>query len=173
MIRRRRRTRGRGADLSSPYGARNYTFDELNACLNMHPQGDGEGTLIREVLRDEFSTAIIALTGPEHYSALHSLEATEVYHFYGGARRRMLLLYPDGRIEQPVLGADLGAGELPQLVVPKDVWQGSTSDGPWTLTGATMSPGYRSDQFKLANIEELLLKYPAAAQRILELAPHQ
>ncbi|CAG0981346.1 hypothetical protein BURK1_01764 [Burkholderiales bacterium] len=147
------------------------TFDQVRALFQMRPQEDGEGTLIHQNLDDGFGTAIVALTGGDHYSALHRLHATEVYHFYAGAPRRMLLLHPDGRIEEPVLGADYRAGQRPQVVVPAGVWQGSRSDGPWTLTGATMAPGYRSDGFELADVEELVRRYSSAARRIRDLAP--
>lgn len=147
------------------------TFERICTLFALRPQEDGEGTLIHQNLDDGFGTAIVALTGGESYSALHRLHATEVYHFYAGAPRRMLLLFPDGRIEQPVLGADYGAGHLPQVVVPTGVWQGSRSDGPWTLTGATMAPGYRSDGFELADIEELVRMYPSVESRIRDLAP--
>ena len=147
------------------------TFEQIRALFALRPQEDGEGTLIHQNLDDGFGTAIVALTGGEHYSALHRLHATEVYHFYAGAPRRMLLLHPDGRIEEPVLGPDYAAGHRPQVVVPRGVWQGSRSDGPWTLTGATMAPGYRSDGFELADVEALVRQYPQAEQRIRELAP--
>jgi len=147
------------------------TFERIRRLFALRPQEDGEGTLIHQNLDDGFGTAIVALTGGDHYSAMHRLHATEVYHFYAGAPRRMLLLHPDGRIEEPVLGSDYAAGQRPQVVVPKGVWQGSRSDGPWTLTGATMAPGYRSDGFELADVEALVRRYPLAERRIRDLAP--
>ena len=150
------------------------TFERICALFAMRPQEDGEGTLIHQNLDDGFGTAIVALTGGETFSALHRLHATEVYHFYAGAPRRMLLLHSDGRIEEPVLGPDYIAGQRPQVVVPAGVWQGSRSDGPWTLTGATMAPGYRSDGFELAtDIEELIRRYPSVEVQIRNLAPRR
>ena len=84
------------------------TFEDVRAMFRLRPQEDGEGTWIHQNLDDGFGTAIVALCGGEAYSALHRLHATEVYHFYAGAPRRMLLLYPDGRIEEPVLGRGYG-----------------------------------------------------------------
>ena len=147
------------------------TFDDIRTLFRMRAQEDGEGTLIHQNLADDFGTAIVALTGGDTYSAMHKLHATEVYHFYAGAPRRMLLLFPDGRIEEPVLGPDYRAGQRPQVVVPAGVWQGSRSDGPWTLTGCTMAPGYRSDGFVLADVEDLVRRYPSAERRIRDLAP--
>ena len=64
---------------------------------------------------------------------------------------------------------DLGAGDA--VVVPKGVWQGSRSDGPWSLTGATMAPGFRHEGFEFPDIEALVRQYPAAERRIRDLAP--
>lgn len=147
------------------------TVDQLIEIFRLRPQEDGEGTMITQNLCNEFGTAIVSLTGGGHFSALHSLDSTEVYHMYAGAPRRMLLLYPDGHWEEPVLGHDFAAGHLPQLVVPAGVWQGSRSDGPWSLTGATMAPGYRSDGFRFPDIEQLVRRYPEVENTIRDLAP--
>ncbi len=147
-----------------------HEIEQLCLQFGLRPQEDGEGTMIRQNLDDGFGTAIVALVGGAHYSALHRLDSTEVYHFYAGAPRRMLLLFPDGHIEQPVLGPDYAAGHQPQLVVPQGVWQGSRSDGPWSLTGATMAPGYRSSGFEFPDIEDLVLRYPGAERSIRDLA---
>ncbi|MBO6716564.1 MAG: cupin domain-containing protein [Rhizobiaceae bacterium] len=149
----------------------NLSFDKLRQLFDFRPQEDGEGTLIMQNLDDGYGTAIVALIGGENFSALHRLESTEVYHFYGGAPRRMLLLFPDGRVEEPVLGHDYRSGQVPQLVVPAGVWQGSRSDGPWSLTGATMAPGYRSEGFEFPDVDALIAAYPSAADRIRDLAP--
>jgi predicted cupin superfamily sugar epimerase len=148
---------------------KSLTFDQLRSLFDMRPQEDGEGTLIRQNLNDGNSTAIVALSGGDHFSALHRLHATEVYHFYGGAAREFLLLHPDGRVTAPVLGPDYVAGQQPQLVVPAGVWQGSRSTREWSLTGATMAPGFRSDGFDMGDAAALSAEYPEAAERIQQL----
>jgi predicted cupin superfamily sugar epimerase len=152
-------------------GLDGYTLDELAARFGMRPQENGEGTLIRQTLDDGHGTAILALVGGPHYSALHRLDATEVYHFYAGAPRRLLLLFPDGRVEEPVLGPDYRAGHWPQVVIPRGVWQGSRSEGAWSLTGATMAPGFRPEGYEHPDVEALARQYPGAAARIRDLAP--
>src|SRR5258705_5424620 len=96
-------------------------FERLRECFGMRPQESGEGTFIRQNLKDDYGTAIVALLGGEHYSALHRLESTEAYHFYAGAPRRPLLLFPHGRIEKPALGQHYAACLQPQVVVPQAV----------------------------------------------------
>ncbi|MBI1980773.1 MAG: cupin domain-containing protein [Methylocystis sp.] len=52
------------------------------------------------------------------------------------------------------LGAELGAGERPQAVVPAGVWQSAKSLGrgpdEWTLVGCTVAPGFEFAGFELA-----------------------
>ena len=44
-----------------------------------------------------------------------------MFHFYLGSPARMLQLWPDGTGKEVVLGPDLAAGQVPQLVVPGDL----------------------------------------------------
>ncbi|MFZ1065952.1 MAG: cupin domain-containing protein, partial [Pseudolabrys sp.] len=48
------------------------------------------------------------------------------------------------------LGADINAGEVPQVTVPARAWQAAESLGPWTLTGCTVAPGFSFEGFELA-----------------------
>lgn len=131
--------------------------------LEPHP----EGGYFRETYRagatgEPLATAIYFLVTPSSFSALHRLRADEIYHFYLGDPLDMLLLYPDGRCERPVLGADVEAGERPQLVVPAGVWQGSRvqEGGAFTLFGTTMAPGFTFAAFEMGEREALCAEYP-------------
>lgn len=100
-----------------------------------------EGGLFRQMHLDAHSSAIYYLLAAPDFSALHSLASVEVYHWYAGAPLRLLLLHPDGRGEERLLGPDADAGQLPQLVVPPGVMQGSS---PATL-GAHAGNSSRAD----------------------------
>ena len=128
-----------------------------------------EGGLFRRMHLDEHSSAIYYLLAAPDFSALHSLDSVEVYHWYAGSPVRLLLLHPDGRHEEVLLGPDHAAGQLPQAVVPPGVMQGSSSAGEWSLIGTTMSPPFRWEGFELGKRPELTAKYPAASERIAAL----
>jgi len=55
-----------------------------------------------------------------------------------------------GPIRRIRLGIDLSAGERPQAVVPRRVWQAAESLGDWTLVGCTVAPGVEFTGFELA-----------------------
>jgi uncharacterized protein len=142
--------------------------ERLAALLGLEPLPE-EGGLFRRTHLDEHSSAIYYLLLAPAFSALHMLMATETYHFYAGSPLQMLLLHPDGAVAEPVLGADLGAGQRPQLVVPAGSWQGSSPTGAWSLVGTTTAPPFDWAGFALGERAGLIERYPAARRRIEQL----
>lgn len=128
-----------------------------------------EGGLFRRMHIDEHSSAIYYLLAKPDFSALHALSSVEVYHWYAGSPLRLLLLHPDGRSEQALLGPEPDAGQLPQLVVPAGVMQGSSPAGEWCLVGTTMAPPFQWEGFELGRRDALQQRYPDAAACIAEL----
>ncbi len=91
--------------------------------LEPHP----EGGHFRETFRDSTlegdraaSTAIYYLLGEGEVSRGHRVDASEAWHWYGGAALELRIAPPDAPPSSAVLGVDLQAGQRPQLVVPKD-----------------------------------------------------
>lgn len=141
------------------------TAAEIVELLGLEPLPD-EGGMFRRTHIDAHSSAIYYLLTTPDFSALHTLTATETYHWYAGSPLRLLLLHPDGRAEEPVLGPDLAAGERPQVVVPAGTWQGSNSAGEWTLVGTTTAPPFDWTGFRLGDRADLTARWPDATNRI-------
>ncbi len=117
-------------------------------------------------------SAIYCVQTREDFSGLHRLATDELWHFYDGFPIELLLLRPDGRGELAVLGRDLDAGQRPQLLVPRGVWQASRPIGghdAWTFFGNTLAPGFDYADFEIGYREELQAHYPAFAGKIAEL----
>ena len=119
-------------------------------------------------------TAMIGMyaTEPLSRSLFHRLPHDEVWHFYGGDPIRLVLLHPDGRVEDVWLGTDVGAGQRVQAVVPAGVWQAGevAPDGTCALFGCTMAPGFTGAGFEGGRRSELLASHPSAASDIERLA---
>ena len=129
--------------------------DEVIRRLGLQPHP--EGGHYRETWRDRppgggrgAGTAILFLLRRGEESHWHRVDATEIWHFHDGAPL-VLSGSPDGHgVSVRVLGCDLAAGQLPQLIVPTGTWQAARSLGDWTLVGCTVSPAFEFAGFELA-----------------------
>ncbi len=117
------------------------------------------------------STAIYYLLEPGTFSEIHRLISDEVFHFYLGDPVEMFQFWPDGSMRAVVIGNELEKGMSPQVVVPKNVWQGSRlqAGGKFALLGCTVSPGFEYTDYTTGVRDELTQQYPEYAEVIAEL----
>jgi predicted cupin superfamily sugar epimerase len=159
------------------------TAEEVIAALGLEPH-PLEGGFFRETYRTAqkvhgqerpLATAIFYLLTPQTCSALHRLPGDELFHFYLGDPVEQLHLRPDGSGAVVTLGADLLAGQRPQVLVPGGVWQGAclAPGGRLALLGTTMSPGFAYPDYEKGERDELTRQYPAFAERIRLLTPEE
>lgn len=140
--------------------------------LQPHPV---EGGHFRETYRSPHSTAIYYLLEGVGLSEMHRLPGDEVYHFYAGDPLETLLLLPEGSGQVVTVGADLSGGQVPQLVIPGGVWQGSlrvTGPHGWALIGATMAPGFEYADYERGGRADLVKSWPTFADAITARTPH-
>ena len=118
-----------------------------------------------------FGTAIYYLLTAETFSEMHRLPTEEVFHLYLGGPARMLQLFPDGSGREVLIGADVLAGQQPQVIVPPGVWQGTRLEpgAEFVLLGATMAPGFDYADYEQGRRGELIEQYPEYAAIISEL----
>ncbi len=116
-------------------------------------------------------TAIYYLLEPDTFSEMHRLKSDEVFHFYAGDAVEMLQLMEDGSGRTVVIGNDLAAGERPQVVVEREVWQGSrlVKGGRWALLGCTVSPGFEFEDYESGERAALNEGWPEFAGMIAAL----
>ena len=116
-------------------------------------------------------TAIYYLLEPGTFSEMHRLKSDEIFHFYAGDAVEMLQLHADGSGSIVRIGNCLTQGERPQVVVSRDVWQGShlAPGGAWALLGCTVSPGFEFEDYETATREQLSASWPAFTQLVQQL----
>ncbi|WP_093361383.1 cupin domain-containing protein [Tropicimonas isoalkanivorans] len=96
-------------------------------------------------------TAIYYLLEDGQRSHWHTVDATEIWHFYAGAPLALRISATDtGPAQEYILGPEILAGQRPQLIVPAHHWQSAHAPDGWALVGCTVSPGFTFDGFTLA-----------------------
>lgn len=129
-----------------------------------------EGGFVGQTYLDERASAIHYLMVAPDVSGLHRLDHLEIWAWHAGSPGRMLLVSPEGEIGEPVLGPDLVAGELPQVVVPGGWWQACEPMGDWTLVSTFMAPPYADDAATFVGGRALAETHTDHAERIHRLA---
>jgi predicted cupin superfamily sugar epimerase len=160
------------------------TADEVKRLLRLepHPREGGwfvqtyaaEEKIVAEVLGGRYAgprkvaTAIYYLLEAGSFSEMHCLQSDEIFHFYAGDAVEMLQLLPDGSGRTVVIGNDLVAGQRPQVLVERGVWQGSrlVEGGQWALLGCTVSPGFEYEDYEGGSFERLRERWPAWVEMI-------
>ncbi len=130
------------------------TAHEVIEALGLTPLPT-EGGHLRQTYLDERCCAIYYLMAQPDFSGLHRLEHLEIWAHHAGAPARMLLIDPAGVVTEPVLGSDLAAGQVPQVIVPPGVWMAAEPLGDWSLLSTFMAPPYADDIVTFARWADL------------------
>ncbi|MEZ4632280.1 MAG: cupin domain-containing protein [Deinococcales bacterium] len=139
--------------------------------VGLEPEGGFFKRTYPPPYQSPIASAIYYLLKDDDISAMHCLNADEIYHFYDGDPLEILCLYPDGTGAKHLLGRDLKQGMRPQILIPAHCWQGSirlqqaNSQG-FSLIGTTMTPAFTWEGFELGNSETLIQTYPEWAEDI-------
>jgi uncharacterized protein len=162
------------------------TAQEIIAALNLQPHPI-EGGFFRETYRSagmvpveslpagydsrtgrSVGTSIYYLLTADTFSEMHRLPTEEVFHLYLGGPVQMLQLFAGGAAREVVIGADILAGQQPQVIVPAGVWQGSRLEPgvDFALMGATMAPGFDYADYEQGRHSVLAGLYPGQAELI-------
>lgn len=128
------------------------TADEIARLLDLKPHP--EGGHFRETFRDSgeprgASTSIYYLLKAGELSHWHRVDAAEVWHWYAGDALELSVTEHNVTTIH-TLGANLAAGERPQIVVPKRAWQSARPLGRYTLVGCTVAPAFTFEGFEMA-----------------------
>ena len=116
-------------------------------------------------------TSIYYLITSESFSALHTVQQDEIFHFYAGSPVEMLQIDDSGSYRHITLGNDLNLNHEPQVIVPRGTWQGTKlldqSANNWALLGCTVAPGFDFDNFGIKSRSELIDLFPNLEKEII------
>ena len=96
-------------------------------------------------------TAILFLLQAGEVSHWHRVDDTEIWLYHAGAPLILSVAQTgSGPAQDRILGPDVLADQMPQMIVPPHHWQAARSTGDYTLVSCTVSPGFSFDGFTLA-----------------------
>ncbi len=165
----------------------NMNVDQLIKHLNLKPHPNEGGFFVETYRCDEsiaqsalpnryqsdkpFSTCIYYLLTPETFSEMHRLQSDEVFHFYLGDPVTMLQIAPDGSHKTVIMGQDLEVGHQLQVVVSKNVWQGTflNEGGSYALLGTTVALAFDFCDYVTGKRDELIALFPECEDLIVKL----
>jgi predicted cupin superfamily sugar epimerase len=159
-----------------------FTANEVIEALGLRPLPE-EGGWYRETFRSNRTvegvpghcagTCIYYLLQSGEKSFWHQVGLDEIWLHHAGAPAVQILLFPDGRWEERILGTNIMAGEVPQSTIPAGVWQAAvplfTKEKTWSLFGAVVVPGFEFSDYRHGDPEDLLRQWTDAAGRCREL----
>ena len=146
-----------------------------NLDLQPHPEGGyfketyrSNGVIDENNLENEFvgkrnySTAIYFLLTSDTFSAFHSINQDEIWHFYKGSPIRLHIISTEGDYSTVIIGNDFAKEQLPQYVVKAKDWFAAEviDDRSYSLVGCTVSPGFDFRDFELPRRKTLISKFP-------------
>jgi len=132
-----------------------------------------EGGFYKEVYRDSnfinqdalgnrfsgdrnISTAIYYLLRKGDFSCFHRIQSDELWHHYSGGTTIIYYL-KNGELITQKLGLHPESGEMPMVVIPKNVWFAAELDAntSYALMGCTVAPGFDFTDFEKASRKDL------------------
>jgi len=114
------------------------------------------------------ASALYFLVTADTQTALHRIHSDQIYHHYAGDPLEVLLLRGDGPAGVVIVGADLAAGQRPQLLVPADTFHISRvrPGGAYAFMGTTAWPDVLPADIELGDVEQLMAAFPAVRDQI-------
>ncbi|GAA0406377.1 cupin [Acrocarpospora corrugata] len=99
------------------------------------------------------ASAVYYLLSEGEESAWHRVASDELWLYHHGAPLTLRLGgaadRPDDHAPPHLLGADLAAGQRPQILVPAGTWQTARPERGSTLVTCVVSPEFHFDDFQL------------------------
>lgn len=157
--------------------------DRIIEALHLVPLTDSCGGHYAETYRSRVkasvpgarsaATLIYHLIRGKEFADWHRIKSDEIFIYQAGRSARILMIHPDGRMEEHVIGNNIAAGERPQVVVPGNTWMAhvATRRDPrsWCLLGVMVAPGFDIADYSSTSGVLLAEKYPQARKRMQEL----
>ncbi|MEO1589887.1 MAG: cupin domain-containing protein [Cyanobacteria bacterium J06632_22] len=111
--------------------------------------------------RNVLTSIYYLLTDDRPIDHLHKNKSDILHYFQAGSPITYLLITPSGQLERHVLGLNLAAGEVPQLLVPGGYWKAAVLEsGEYGLLGEAVAPGFDYRDMEIAKAKAIKADFP-------------
>jgi predicted cupin superfamily sugar epimerase len=102
-------------------------------------------------------SALYFMVTPDAPVRPHRIRNDQLYHYYLGDSLEVLMLHADGTTERVVVGPDLRAGQLVQLLIPGNTFHTARVTGHrrWFLGASTEWPGVEPADVEIGDVGAL------------------
>jgi len=107
-------------------------------------------------------TSIYYMLSKDHpVGYLHQNQSDIIHYYHSGSAIKYIVLYPDGKVEEKILGDKLEAGQSLQLVVKGGCWKASELiSGEYGLISEAVAPGFEYSDRVIADDKMIRNNYP-------------
>ncbi len=116
---------------------------------------------IESTMRPLMSSIFYMLTDDRPVGHFHRNKSDIMHYFHLGSPMVYLTISPDGVLEKYILGPDVVAGHVLQLLVKGGYWKASCLEqGEFGLLSEAVAPGFDYKDMTIANREDMQKQYP-------------
>lgn len=149
-------------------------IDKLN--LQPHPEGghyrrNWQSTLTGDIkdnsgkqthAKRALGSSILYLLPSSELCAWHRVSCEEMWHHYAGSALKIHILSSQKGWESFILGSNVLAGELPQIVIPLKTWFAAevVESDSYAFCGCSLWPAFTYADFELAEKSKLVDEFP-------------
>jgi len=114
------------------------------------------------------------LTSDSPVGYLHKNRSDIIHYYHLGSPMKYFIITTDGKLYEKILGPDISAGQVPQLLVRGGEWKASLlCSGDYSLISEAVSPGFEYTDNKIATLEDIYQSHPGLISSLSEYIKHQ
>ncbi|HOX82486.1 MAG TPA: cupin domain-containing protein [Chryseolinea sp.] len=137
--------------------------------LQPHPEGgfyretyrSNQSMLSNEEQNRNVSTSIYYLLENKDKSHFHRIKSDELWYFHQGKTLEIVSIQ-NNNLVTILLGNDLSKGEVPQAMIPANVWFAARvkNEIGFSLVSCSVAPGFDFKDFEMAKRQDLIQLFP-------------
>ena len=125
--------------------------------------------------RKTMTSIFYLLTTDSQFGHTHKNRSDIMLYYHLGLPICYLILFPDGKLEETILGPDLKAGQKLQLFVPGGTWLSTalkvdeafgSSCYDFGLVSEAVTPGFDYSDMTIATVEDIKTPFPEHWERL-------